>query len=58
MKLLTGQLNIDAWSPQVWPKILGGTRIIVSTFEILHDALTHGFVKMGMLALIVFDEGL
>ncbi|KAJ3462019.1 hypothetical protein MRS44_010572 [Fusarium solani] len=57
MKILTGQLNIDAWSPEVWPKILGGTRIIVSTFEILHDALTHGFVKMGMLALIVFDEG-
>ncbi|KAI8660851.1 hypothetical protein NCS57_01063400 [Fusarium keratoplasticum] len=56
MKILTGQLNIDAWSPEVWPKILGGTRIIVSTFEILHDALTHGFVKMGMLALIVFDE--
>ncbi|KAM0425209.1 hypothetical protein ACHAPT_009526 [Fusarium lateritium] len=56
MKLLTGQLNIDAWSPEVWPKILGGTRIIVSTFEILHDALTHAFVKMDMLALIVFDE--
>ncbi|KAJ4252564.1 Dicer-like protein 2 [Fusarium falciforme] len=56
MKILTGQLNIDAWSPEVWPKILGGTRIIVSTFEILRDALDHGFVKMGMLALIVFDE--
>ncbi|KAL2680573.1 hypothetical protein Neosp_008175 [[Neocosmospora] mangrovei] len=56
MKILTGQLNIDAWSPEVWPKILNGTRIIVSTFEILHDALTHGFVKMSMLSLIVFDE--
>ncbi|KAJ3543364.1 hypothetical protein NM208_g3624 [Fusarium decemcellulare] len=56
MKLLTGQLNIDAWSPEVWPRILDGTRIVVSTFDILRDALDHAFVKMDMLALIVFDE--
>lgn len=57
MKLLTGQLNIDAWSEDVWPRILNGTRIIVSTFDILRDALDHAFVKMNMLSLIVFDEG-
>ena len=57
MRLLTGQLNIDAWSPEVWPRILKGTRIIVSTFSILRDALDHAFVTMDMLALIVFDEG-
>ncbi|CAG1975225.1 unnamed protein product [Fusarium graminearum] len=56
MKLLTGQLNIDAWSEDVWPRILNGTRIIVSTFDILRDALDHAFVKMNMLSLIVFDE--
>ncbi|RKK58309.1 Dicer-like protein 2 [Fusarium oxysporum f. sp. cepae] len=56
MRLLTGQLNIDAWSPEVWPRILKGTRIIVSTFSILRDALDHAFVTMDMLALIVFDE--
>lgn len=32
-------------------------RIVVSTYQILLDALTHGFVGMGKLALIVFDEG-
>lgn len=57
MKLLTGQLNVDAWSEDVWPRILNGTRIIVSTFDILRDALDHAFVKMNMLSLIVFDEG-
>jgi hypothetical protein len=57
MRLLTGQLNIDAWSPKVWPLILEGTRVVVSTFDILRDALDHAFVKMDMLALIVFDEG-
>ncbi|KAF4451396.1 hypothetical protein F53441_5662 [Fusarium austroafricanum] len=56
MRLLSGQLNIDAWSPDVWPRILEGTRIVVSTFDILRDALDHGFVRMDMLALIVFDE--
>ncbi|KAH6949901.1 hypothetical protein DER45DRAFT_494835 [Fusarium avenaceum] len=56
MRLLTGQLNIDAWSPKVWPLILEGTRIVVSTFDILRDALDHAFVRMDMLALIVFDE--
>ncbi|KAF4971740.1 hypothetical protein FSARC_1539 [Fusarium sarcochroum] len=56
MKLLTGHLNIDAWSPEVWPRILHGTRIVVSTFDILRDALDHAFVRMDMLALVVFDE--
>ncbi|KAF4976160.1 hypothetical protein FZEAL_7138 [Fusarium zealandicum] len=56
MKLLTGHLNIDAWSPKVWPEVLAGTRVIVSTFDILRDALDHAFVKMEMLALVVFDE--
>jgi hypothetical protein len=57
MKLLTGQLNIDAWSEETWPRVLHGTRIVVSTFDILRDALDHAFVKMNMLSLIVFDEG-
>ncbi|KAF5667653.1 Dicer 2 [Fusarium heterosporum] len=56
MRLLTGQLNIDAWSPKVWPLILEGTRIVVSTFDVLRDALDHAFVRMDMLSLIVFDE--
>ncbi|KAF5630542.1 Dicer 2 [Fusarium sp. NRRL 52700] len=56
MRLLTGQLNIDTWNPEVWTRILEGTRIIVSTFSVLRDALDHAFVTMDMLALIVFDE--
>jgi hypothetical protein len=57
MRLLTGQLNIDTWSEDVWPRILHGTRVVVSTFDILRDALDHAFVKIDMLSLIVFDEG-
>ncbi|GKU15974.1 unnamed protein product [Fusarium langsethiae] len=50
------KLNIDAWSEETWPRVLHGTRIVVSTFDILRDALDHAFVKMNMLSLIVFDE--
>ena len=33
-------------------------RMIVSTPAVLADAWEHGFVKMGKLALLVFDEGM
>lgn len=32
-------------------------RVIFSTHAVLADALTHGFVSLHRLALIVFDEG-
>jgi ERCC4-related helicase len=32
-------------------------QVIVSTHAVLADALTHGFVKMANLALLIFDEG-
>jgi hypothetical protein len=37
---------------------LNNIQIIVSTHAVLADALTHGFVKMLDLALLVFDEGM
>ncbi|KAF4121966.1 ERCC4-related helicase [Geosmithia morbida] len=55
-RLLTGNENVDSWSPPTWTAILEKTRIIVSTPKVLHDALCHAFVKMDMLSLIVFDE--
>jgi ERCC4-related helicase len=33
-------------------------KIVVSTYQVLLDALCHGFMLMDSLALIVFDEGL
>ncbi|KAL2759412.1 hypothetical protein ACRALDRAFT_1074287 [Sodiomyces alcalophilus JCM 7366] len=56
-RLLLGVDNIDAWSDQeTWDTILLNTRIVVSTPQILHDALTHGFITMQRLSLLVFDE--
>lgn len=57
MKLLTGQDKIDTWEAGVWESILRDVRIIVSTYQVLLDALCHSFVKMDRISLIVFDEG-
>ncbi|KAG6039717.1 hypothetical protein E4U41_002156 [Claviceps citrina] len=56
MKLLTGQENVDTWSPAIWKTILRDVRIVVSTYQVLLDALCHSFVKMDRISLIVFDE--
>ncbi|MBE3047809.1 hypothetical protein IMZ48_35925 [Candidatus Bathyarchaeota archaeon] len=58
VKLLTGDDYVQAWSSEgIWAEFLLNVRIVVSTYQILHDALSHAFVRMDSLALIVFDEG-
>ncbi|PHH63139.1 hypothetical protein CDD81_6290 [Ophiocordyceps australis] len=56
MKLLTGNENVDAWSPLLWTLILSKVGIVVSTPQVLCDALSHAYVGMDRLALIIFDE--
>jgi ERCC4-related helicase len=59
IRLLIGPDGVDRWSDQeTWDAALLDMRIIVSTPAVLADALEHGFVKMGKLALLVFDEGI
>lgn len=58
MKLLTGDDNVDSWSSEsIWTEFLLNVKIVVSTYQVLYDALSHAFVKLDSLALIVFDEG-
>ena len=55
---LTGADQVDRWGSQlIWDSALKGVRVVISTHAVLCDALTHGFVRMEQLALIVFDEG-
>lgn len=59
VKLLTGDDGVDSWSSEgIWAEFLFNVRIVVSTYQILYDALSHAFVKLDSLALIVFDEGM
>ncbi|KAH8818129.1 hypothetical protein F5882DRAFT_252622, partial [Hyaloscypha sp. PMI_1271] len=49
--------GVERWTKQsLWDGVLGNVRVVVSTYQILLDALTHAVVKMEQLALIVFDE--
>ncbi|KAL5118994.1 Dicer-like protein 2 [Pleosporales sp. CAS-2024a] len=55
--LLSGKDNVDHWTDQgAWDAVLLNIRIVVSTHQVLLDALTHAFVRMSRLALLVFDE--
>ncbi|KAK4146464.1 uncharacterized protein C8A04DRAFT_9801 [Dichotomopilus funicola] len=57
-KLIRGCDNVDAWStkPGVWDAVLFNTRIVVSTYQILSDAVAHAFVPLASIGLIVIDE--
>lgn len=59
IKFLSGDDNVDSWSDQqTWDAVLLNVRVVVSTYQILLDAMSHAFVPMSRLSLIVFDEGL
>lgn len=56
--VLSGQDDVDHWTEQaVWDSVLHNVRIVLSTHQVLYDALAHAFVKMDELALLIFDEG-
>lgn len=58
MRMLTGDDGVDFWSNQtIWDTQLRGMKVVISTHAVLADALTHGFLTLQRLALIVFDEG-
>lgn len=57
--MLTGEDSVDAWSsPSIWDVFLENVAVVVSTYQILNEALGHAFISMDRLSLLVFDEGL
>ncbi|KAI1753705.1 RNase3 domain-containing protein [Xylaria castorea] len=57
IKLLSGADGVDTWSDtRIWDDYLKDVRVVVSTYQILLDAVTHAFVQFNRLCLIVFDE--
>ncbi|EAW13550.1 putative RNA helicase/RNAse III [Aspergillus clavatus NRRL 1] len=56
-RTLTGLDKVELWTEQaIWDAILKDVRVVVSTYAVLADALSHGFMRMSRLALIIFDE--
>jgi ERCC4-related helicase len=58
VRLLSGNDNVDHWSSQkIWDSILYNIRIVVSTPQVLLDAMSSGFVRLTKMSLLVIDEG-
>ncbi|KAL1855798.1 Dicer-like protein 2 [Diaporthe australafricana] len=55
-KLVTGSDKVDSWSKTTWEAVLFNAKLVVTTHQVLLDALMHGFVQISSLALIIFDE--
>ncbi|KAF2201943.1 dicer-like protein 2 [Delitschia confertaspora ATCC 74209] len=57
VRALSGKDNVDYWTDQaIWDAALKNIRVVLSTHQVLLDALTHAFVKLSRIALIIFDE--
>lgn len=55
--MVSGSSEPDQWKDAtLWRKLLETHRIMVTTPQILLDALSHGFVSLGEVSLLVFDE--
>ena len=56
--LISGALEPNQWKdPALWKGVLEQHRIMVTTPQVLLDALRHGYVNLGTdISLLVFDE--
>ncbi|KAH9841788.1 P-loop containing nucleoside triphosphate hydrolase protein [Rhodofomes roseus] len=56
--MISGASEPGQWKDRaLWRRVLEANRVIVSTPQVLLDALLHGFVDLGMdIGLLVFDE--
>ncbi|KAL6710677.1 Dicer-like protein 2 [Coniothyrium glycines] len=54
---MSGKDGVEHWTEQkTWDAVLHNVRIVISTHQVLLDALSHAFVRMNKLALLIFDE--
>lgn len=58
MQMLAGNRHLSTWTQDMWTPLLEKTRVVITTPQILLDALDHAYLRMEHLALIVFDEGM
>lgn len=55
---VNGQLQPDQWKDRkMWRSVVDSHRIVVSTPQVLLDALRHGYLNLANdISLLVFDE--
>lgn len=55
---ISGASEPDQWKDKaLWDRLLATNKVVVSTPQVLLNALRHGYVSMGRdISLVVFDE--
>jgi endoribonuclease Dicer len=56
MDKFCGEMGSDLWTKEVWQKHFDKNMVIVCTAQVLANCLTHAFIDMRHINLIVFDE--
>ena len=57
LRTLTGEDKVEFWSSQsIWDDALSGMNVVVSTPQVLFDALSNAFVSLRNISLLVIDE--
>ena len=56
--MISGANEPDQWKDiKLWKRVLNDHRIVVTTHDVLLNALRHGYIKLGRdINLLVFDE--
>lgn len=51
-----GDMGVDSWSKSAWREHFKKNKAIVMTAAILLNCLSHGFIRMDEINLLIFDE--
>lgn len=56
--LISGALEPNQWKdPELWATAINTHRVMVTTPQVLLDALRHGYIRLGRdIGLLIFDE--
>ncbi|XP_025264753.1 endoribonuclease Dicer isoform X1 [Camponotus floridanus] len=52
----SGDMQVDHWKEEQWLTELKENQVLVMTSQILVDILSHGYMKLEKINLIIFDE--
>lgn len=54
--ILTGEQNVDAFNEGKWREIIDENEILVLTAQCFADAVTHTYISLAQINVLVFDE--
>lgn len=52
----SGDMNVDFWTKNEWMKEIESNQVLVMTSQIFVNILSHGFIQLNQVNLIIFDE--